>query len=71
MSKYVIEKGISPPEDKNKYPFHEMQVGDSFVAPREREESVRTAASKLSITLAPKRWTVRRNEDGIRVWRVA
>ena len=60
MSEFTIQSGIPMPEGgkhlgrTRKYPWMEMEVGDSFACPEGQHDSVRTAA--LS-------WTARHPED--------
>ena len=68
MSDFKIEKGIPVPVKirKRKYPFREMEVGDSIMIAGMR------AASQISWAVArhkPKRFVTRVEEDGLRVWR--
>lgn len=52
------------------YPFPVMDVGDSFVVPREKEHAARLAASDWQRRHAF-RFVSRRTEDGgRRIWRV-
>lgn len=68
-----IDTGIPLPDPKtggSKYPWKDMDIGHSFFVP----EQV-TATFKTQITNAQKRtgfrFTSRRVEGGIRVWRIA
>jgi hypothetical protein len=76
---FEIEKNILvPPKQKQvyrgKYPFAQMQVGDSFFV---RQEQGNKSAIRSSAQLAKKalgfRFIVRTDNDntGVRVWRVA
>jgi hypothetical protein len=51
------------------YPFKDMKVGESFLAPKGKEGAVRSLASQYS-----KAWTssfaTRTTDEGLRVWRV-
>lgn len=70
-----IEKGIPAPGHKShgalKYPWHEMEKGDSFVFPegsRFGYEAARTASKRY----APKKFVTRIQPDkNFRCWRVA
>ena len=58
------------------YPFRQMKVGDSFLAPFEKDKlaqrrRVAKAAHKASNNLAPASFSYRTMENGYRVWRVA
>ena len=72
MSDYKIEKNVPIPQGyvSRKYPFKEMEVGDSFVVEEENYNRVRQAAYSYShrhkIKLA-----VKRGLDGkFHCWRV-
>ena len=70
-SDYSIEKGIPiPPKQQkrnfSKYPFHEMDVGDSFAASLYEQQRIRVQAAGHK----PKKFTSRKiNEVQLRVWR--
>lgn len=69
---YPIEKGIEMPSTngKTKYPFATMEIGDSFfVEGKEKKNKVMSAVSQNSRRHAPKKFTTRFTDDGIRVWR--
>lgn len=68
MSNFQIRKDRPIPEItyKNRYPFRQMEVGDSFTAP---SNAVRAAASVASRRLG-KRFIVRRVSDELICWRV-
>lgn len=72
---YEIEKGVPLPTDKrggrySAYPWKAMAVGDSFVVPRAKNQPlggmVREATKRLNM-----KFTTRRVEGGIRIWRIA
>ena len=73
-----IEKGIPIPppyKPKNlnntrpKYPFRHMEVGDSFFVPRLEAQRARSAASQQS-SRSRRKFTTRKEGDGLRVWRI-
>ena len=73
MTDLKVEKGIEPPERKaaSKYPFAEMEVGDSVLDPNAsvtEQSSVRTAAiawgKSNNATFSSKKV-----EGGVRIWR--
>ena len=73
MSDFKVEKGIPFPRVRLRYPFREMKVGDSFFMPCADEEKRRIARRLSSTTSNPKnggRFTVRRVEGGVRVWKI-
>jgi hypothetical protein len=69
-----IEKGVPVPEGlgrrKTKYPWADMEVGDSFWAPGARENVLQTLFKRQ----APRKfvYAAERHDDveGVRVWRV-
>lgn len=80
MSEYKIDKGIEMPASREaKYPFGEMEVGDSFFIPdKKRIADVRVYARNwifkgpqaLREVRAGYRFSIRLWEDGVRCWRV-
>jgi hypothetical protein len=72
---YKIEKDVPLPalvRRRSKYPFKDLEIGDSFVIPIKSDKSpsgiyaaISTARSRHNIGL-----TTARVEGGIRVWRV-
>lgn len=79
MSGIKIEKNIPPPfgGGRTKYPFSEMQVGDSFFIPCS-DAAMRQTVNNLIVSA--KGWSSRNNnsakftaravEGGARVWRL-
>jgi len=68
-----IDKGVPiPPPTKGggqfKYPWHEMEVGDSFVVVGVTRSLWRNHA-RANITYAPKMWEARPEGKDLRVWR--
>ena len=73
-----IDKNIPiPPRNRqgrndDKYPIRDLDVGDSFIMPAKNTNTasgyVRAAAKRLG---DGRKFTVRKTEDGIRVWRIA
>ena len=75
---YQIEAGIPIPARttkggagrKPKYPFAELQVGESFLVPGKTADKIGS-----TVTLARKRtgrnFTVRNVDGGVRIWRTA
>jgi len=62
-----IEKGVPIPtrRSNSRYPWREMQIGDSFVV-ASSAQAVHSSASYAHIKI-----TTRAVDGGIRVWRVA
>jgi hypothetical protein len=86
MSEYKIEKGVPVPPivrkgvtHKTKYPWREMEVGDSFFVPRPDGKDVKIMqtcfsgkkrAARFGIRTKTRQWT-ENGVLGIRVWRIA
>ena len=73
MSTPKIDKDVPIPEwgkVKLTYPFNEMEVGDSFVVPKEKGSSMRNCAFHYQRKHGHK-YLTRRNRTGthVRVWR--
>lgn len=70
-----IDKGVPIPEFKErrgpnpKFPFRNMEVGDSFFVER-IPEKIRQIVSLWNIKLKPKVFAYKKEETGTRVWRV-
>lgn len=71
MSEYKIEKGVPIPPARHgrKYPWHEMEIGDSFVVPDMSKShagavcgGARKNGRKFSFRLL--------ETGGVRIWRV-
>lgn len=74
MADFKVDKNIPPPTRKAKYPFAEMQVGDSFFVPDMTTRSLQNAASYYRKTLNYKFESKAREENGVkgaRIWRTA
>jgi hypothetical protein len=70
-----IEKGIPIPPDmrgmtkgKRKYPFAEMEVGDSILLEQKKASGIGSYAQKC---LPGAKFSTRKVEGGIRIWRLA
>lgn len=73
MTAIVIEKGIPAPEyfrRSRKYPYDQMEIGDSFAVPAGMAESCRTGASRYGKRHG-KKFSVHTTPDGVRCWRIA
>ena len=67
-----IENNIpipAPHQQGVKYPFGELGVGDSFLAPPTKCQSLKAAASQYK-RLHGVNFTTRIVEDGVRIWRI-
>lgn len=72
---FKIEKNIEPPlggGDKNrKYPFYQMEVGDSFLLNGANVETVRNAAHNFGKAQGRDwKFSFRKTPEGRRCWRV-
>ena len=66
-----IEKSIPAPMPRSrKYPFHEMDVGDSIFFDGARIGSKEYEAAKKYFERNGKKMRVRTAEGGLRIWRV-
>lgn len=70
-----IEKNIPIPRshaEGGKYPFPQMEIGDSFVVPADRGRAATVACARQKRKHG-KQFATRKTEDGkfVRVWRIA
>lgn len=72
MKIHAIEKNVPFRRSEATYPFHKMEVGDSFQVDGD-EKDAKTLRSAASMYAARKntKFSVKRSGDGYRVWRVA
>lgn len=71
---FKIEKRVPLPSPRkhggeSKYPFRDMEVGDSFIVKGSDGNSIRSTASNAGRRLGRK-FTVANEEDGHRIWRI-
>jgi len=73
---FKIDKGVTKPERgrgrgrPDKYPWKAMKIGDSFFVPTGEEfKGIRGATAAATKRHAPKRFSSRKVDGGIRVWR--
>lgn len=80
MDEFKIESGIPLPDQWGrgrpcKYPFPDMEVGDSFFCEWSHSKTVQfnvyTAAQEYARRHRPMKFSGRIVEGGIRIWRVA
>jgi hypothetical protein len=73
---YKIEKNAYRIGSTKKYPFDDMEVGDSFFVPHPKAKAARQAALGRNSRPTPKHrpfrdhWATREVEGGVRIWRV-
>ena len=75
-----IEKGIPIPNKKSghgpnmgaprKYPIHLLSVGESFLAKLKKSSQLSASISQFRKKYPNKKFTCRKVEGGVRVWRV-
>ena len=63
-----IEKNLPPPAERVKYPFKQMDVGDSFHVEGVNMQVMLNANYKAGKQLGMK-FIARKDDNGIRVWR--
>ena len=78
MTMFKVESGIELPAKPKgghgaKYPFAKMEPGQSFLLPTDSVNNVSNSAAKAASYWGSKlgrKFTTRRVEGGVRVWRV-
>lgn len=69
-----IVRDVPLPAKRNdamrRYPFAEMQPGDSFTIPVDRRQSVRSAASQFQQVHQGWQFVTRLEGERVRIWRV-
>jgi hypothetical protein len=76
MNEVMVEKNIDMPVMRvtaSKYPYDEMEVGDSFMVTSERVSMINTMCGvnkKKGVELGMK-FIAKRVEGGVRVWRIS
>lgn len=69
---YKIEKGVPMPKLRNKYPFRQMEVGDSVYIPNSHAAASKSSYAAYDFQKRTGRKFISRKEgDGIRIWRIA
>lgn len=64
-----IEKGVPIPDRRGKYPWADMDVGDSFFVATDKVENFRR--NVYGKNRNGKKFTARAEGNGVRVWRTA
>jgi hypothetical protein len=70
---YIVDRNIPIPTEpyhKNRFPFNNMSVGDSFVVAHQDRHSVSSAAWIYG-NKTGRKFTTRKYLGGIRIWRTA
>lgn len=71
MEDFEIEKNVVRPASRtNKYPFGDMDIGDSFRMPIEQKHHVQTASYHYG-RYHNKKFSVREFDGDCRCWRIA
>lgn len=68
----AIEKNIPLPENhkKPKYPFSDMQVGDSFFIQQGKKKTINASAARYAMLQNPRwKFVLINIDDGCRCWR--
>ena len=69
-----IEKGVALPAKKStrgsKYPFGQMEAGDSFYVEGVKPSTMSNTASRFAKANEGFKFSVRGEGEGVRVWRV-
>lgn len=73
LSALQIDPDVPMPKSKTRYPFKEMEVGDSiFFAELSRATSARVSAAQFTQKHEPTwKFTLKRVDGGWRLWRAA
>jgi len=69
MASIKIDKNAPLPAPRVKWPFHEMEVGDSFLIPAGQEKACRSSAWTYGKKHGMK-FAVRTEKKGVRIWRI-
>jgi len=70
MSTFKIEKGIAPKSKSNKYPFDQMEIGDSFVISKNERPKASMSAYQHGYRTGTK-YSCRLDDKGdLRVFRI-
>ena len=68
---YKIDKNVTPPaKGRTVYPFAQMEIGDSFMAPGIAPRTLYQAAFSYSRRHGGK-FSTRAENDGARCWKIA
>lgn len=67
----TIEKNIPFPKvSSTKYPFLDLEVGDSFFVPDMTTSSISSNIQRFRLKYPDRKWSTRTVSGGIRVWRI-
>lgn len=71
---FDVEKNVPMPEERatrTLYPFRNMEVGDSFLVPQGAPQRVNAAVYQENKKRDGVKYTQRKVEGGVRVWRMS
>ena len=72
MSEFKIEKNVPIPGDRAKYPFADMEVGDSFVVHPDNAGNVNSSSMAYTKKCPGVKFRMRKQtETESRIWRVS
>jgi len=73
MREFTIEKDVplSGKRGAKRYPFSEMEIGDSFCAPLGLYQSLNGSAREYQKRHSGVVFTLRKNENECRIWRLS
>lgn len=72
MSEFKIDKGIPFPSDRSKYPFEDMEVGDSFVVHPDNAGNANSSSAAYAKKCPGVKFRMRKqSETETRIWRVS
>ena len=72
MSEFKIDKGIPFPKQQRKYPFADMEVGDSFSFPPDDACIVNSAAGAYARKFPGVKLSIKKqSETESRIWRIS
>lgn len=67
---YTIDKGVPVRVTSSKYPLEELEVGDSFVVPKEKRRSVATRMTLVKNATGREFLSRSVSDTEVRVWRI-
>ena len=65
-----IDKGIPIPSNVSKYPWADLKIGDSFLAPGLVVSSQISATIRYQRSKRGHEYRCKKEDDGLRIWRI-
>jgi hypothetical protein len=65
----AVPAPAGPAQGNRRYPFDDMEVGDSFTLPQDRKRSMQSSVALFRRKFPARRFTWRTEGDRLRVWR--